>query len=102
MDMTSGIHAIMLTPSGFLGGADSRGEGVAWVRPEGLCPVPWGGQRRDTGAVAGLRGILARRKAPRIPPHPVPQTRSAFLIPAAARRGYPPCSRRCPYYCRAA
>ena len=29
MDMTSGIHAIMLTPSGFLGGADSRGEGVA-------------------------------------------------------------------------
>ena len=29
MDMTSGIHAIMLTPSGFRGGADSRGEGVA-------------------------------------------------------------------------
>jgi gamma-glutamyltranspeptidase/glutathione hydrolase len=27
--MTSGIQAIVLTPSGFLGGADSRREGVA-------------------------------------------------------------------------
>jgi gamma-glutamyltranspeptidase/glutathione hydrolase len=29
MDMTSGIQAIVLTPTGFLGGADSRREGVA-------------------------------------------------------------------------
>jgi gamma-glutamyltranspeptidase/glutathione hydrolase len=29
MDMTSGIQAIVLTPEGFLGGADSRREGVA-------------------------------------------------------------------------
>jgi gamma-glutamyltranspeptidase/glutathione hydrolase len=29
MDMTSGIQAVVLTPQGFLGGADSRREGVA-------------------------------------------------------------------------
>ncbi len=29
MDMTSGIQAIVLTPQGYLGGADSRREGVA-------------------------------------------------------------------------
>jgi gamma-glutamyltranspeptidase/glutathione hydrolase len=29
MDMTSGIQAIVVTPAGFLGGADSRREGVA-------------------------------------------------------------------------
>jgi gamma-glutamyltranspeptidase / glutathione hydrolase len=29
MDMTSGIQAIVVTPEGFAGGADSRREGVA-------------------------------------------------------------------------
>jgi gamma-glutamyltranspeptidase/glutathione hydrolase len=29
IDMTSGIQAIVLTPAGFLGGADTRREGVA-------------------------------------------------------------------------